>query len=151
MGISNEKDLIILIGEKGGLQARDNGIAYFTHRLKLGYKNTYYIYDKKNTDIDGLFHNKKNLIIKDSYRHKRLFYKADYLMLNDGYLDVFPSFNKKPLSKGWAPIVYLQHGIISYKKFISTKAITMGVCDTLVHHLKQKEILLGMLFSLNQI
>lgn len=116
MGISNEKDLIILIGEKGGLQARDNGIAYFTHRLKLGYKNTYYIYDKKNTDIDGLFHNKKNLIIKDSYRHKRLFYKADYLMLNDGYLDVFPSFNKKPLSKGWAPIVYLQHGIISYKK-----------------------------------
>lgn len=54
MEISRVTDLIILISEKGGLQARDNGFAYFKHRINLGYKNTYYIYDRKNIDIDGL-------------------------------------------------------------------------------------------------
>ncbi len=116
MEISRVTDLIILISEKGGLQARDNGFAYFKHRINLGYKNTYYIYDRKNIDIDGLSAFKKNIVLKNSYKHKKLFYKADYLILNDGYMDVFPEFNKMPLSKGWAPIVYLQHGIIAYKK-----------------------------------
>lgn len=116
MDINTNSDLIILISEKGGMQARDNGFAYFQHRIELGFKNTYYIYDKKNTDIINLSGFKKNIILRNSYRHRKLFFKADYLMLNDGYMDVFPTFKKAPLSKGWAPIVYLQHGIIAYKK-----------------------------------
>lgn len=116
MDINTNSDLIILISEKGGMQARDNGFAYFQHRIELGFKNTYYIYDKENTDIINLSAYKKNLILRNSYRHRKLFFKADYLMLNDGYMDVFPTFKKAPLSKGWAPIVYLQHGTIAYKK-----------------------------------
>lgn len=116
MDMNSDNDLIILISEKGGLQARDNGFAYFKHRMEVGFKNTYYIYDKKNTDIVSLSKYNGNLILKNSYQHKKLFFKADYLMLNDGYMDVFPSFKKRPLSHGWTPIIYLQHGIIAYKK-----------------------------------
>jgi len=113
---SSRSDLVILISEKAGMQARDNGFAYFTHRMNQGYKNTYYICDKKNIDIEALSEFHDNVIVKDSRKHKRLFYCADYLLLNDGYMDVFPSFKKRPINKGWSPILYLQHGIISYKK-----------------------------------
>ncbi|BBR22599.1 TPA: glycosyltransferase [Kluyvera ascorbata] len=116
MDMSKKDDLLILISEKGGLQARDNGFAYFKHRIEHGYKNTFYIYERDNIDIESLSLFKRNIILKNSLMHRRLFFKADYLMLNDGYMDVFPSFKKTPLSKGWAPIFYLQHGIISYKK-----------------------------------
>lgn len=119
-GIEHQ-DLLILIGEKGGLQARDNGFCYFQHRMKSGFKNTFFIYSKQNVDIEKLLPFNKNIILKDSKKHHKIFYDADYLLLNDGYLDTFPSFNKKPLEKGWAPIVYLQHGIISYKRIFIFK------------------------------
>lgn len=116
MKINTLGDLTILISEKGGKQARDNGFAYFQHRMHQGYKNTFYIYTKDNIDLVKLVSHGKNIILKDSREHISKFYKADYLLLNDGYMDVFPSFKNKPLSKGWAPIVYLQHGIITYKR-----------------------------------
>lgn len=114
--VKNREDLLVLISEKGGEQARDNGFSYFAHRINEGFKNTYYVCGRNNIDSDKLKPYSKNVIIKDSLKHRWLFYKADYLVLNDGYMDVFPSFKKKPLSRGWSPIIYLQHGIISYKK-----------------------------------
>ena len=111
-----QDDLLILISEKAGEQARDNGFSYFEHRMKLGFKNTFYVYTKNNIDYAVIIKYKENILLKDSKQHKNAFKNADYLLLNDGYLDVFPTFKKKPLSNGWAPIVYLQHGIITYKK-----------------------------------
>ncbi|MDL4912841.1 MAG: hypothetical protein QRY16_03300 [Enterobacterales bacterium endosymbiont of Blomia tropicalis] len=125
MDILRLEDPLILIGEKAGKQARDNGFNYFSHRIKAGFKNTYYIYSKDNIDIKKLTFFKNNIILKDSQRHRHYFFKADYLVINDGYLDVFPTFKNTPLSKGWAPIIYLQHGIISYKKVFFTKVIIM--------------------------
>jgi len=116
MKIESRSDLLILVSEKGGRQARDNGFAYFQHRISQGYKNTFYIYTKDNIDIKKLSCYSKNIILKNTRSHIKKFYKADYLLLNDGYEDVFPTFKSKPLSKGWAPIVYLQHGIITYKR-----------------------------------
>ena len=116
MKIETSSDLLILVSEKGGKQARDNGFAYFQHRISKGFKNTFYVYSKDNLDIEKLTKYAKNTLLKNSRKHKELFFKADYLLLNDGYMDVFPSFIDRPLSRGWAPIVYLQHGIITYKR-----------------------------------
>lgn len=116
MKIKSNDDLILLISEKSGEQARDNGFAYFEYRMKKGFRNTFYIYKENNIDMNHLEKYKENILLKDSKRHRSYFKKADYLLLNDGYMDVFPSFSKRPLSQGWSPIVYLQHGIISYKK-----------------------------------
>ncbi|HHD7223726.1 TPA: transferase, partial [Citrobacter freundii] len=100
--VKNREDLLVLISEKGGEQARDNGFSYFAHRINEGFKNTYYVCGRNNIDSDKLKPYSKNVIIKDSLKHRWLFYKADYLVLNDGYMDVFPSFKKKPLSRGWS-------------------------------------------------
>lgn len=116
MKINTSSDLLILISEKGGKQARDNGFAYFKHRMTKGFKNTYYVHTKDNLDLEKLTLYPKNIVLKNSRKHKSLFYKADYLVLNDGYMDVFPSFKTKPLSQGWSSIAYLQHGIITYKR-----------------------------------
>jgi len=109
-------DLCVLVGEKGGVQARDNGFAFFKHRIESGYKNTYFVFQEKNLDIEYLNKYKGNIVLKNSNKHKKLFSTADYLMVNDGYLDVFPDTKHSPLSQGWAPIIYMQHGIISYKR-----------------------------------
>lgn len=112
----DSNDLVLLLGEKAGKQARDNGFFFFEHRISQGYKNTYFVYTHENIDINKIKKYKENILLKDSRKHISTFHKADYLLLNDGYLDVFPTTGKSPLSKGWSPIIYLQHGIISYKK-----------------------------------
>ncbi|MBU9841251.1 glycosyltransferase [Rahnella aceris] len=116
MKTDTSSDLLILISEKGGKQARDNGFAYFQHRISKGYKNTFYVHTKDNLDLEKLIPYSKNIVLKNSRTHKSMFYKADYLLLNDGYMDVFPTFKSKSISQGWSPIAYLQHGIITYKR-----------------------------------
>ena len=54
MKIETSSDLLILVSEKGGKQARDNGFAYFQHRISKGFKNTFYVYSKDNLDIEKL-------------------------------------------------------------------------------------------------
>lgn len=147
---SAEDDLVILIGEKGGTQARDNAFNYFFHRMNSGYKNTFFVTAKGNIDFAKLEPYKKNIITKNSKKHIKLFFGADYLMVNDGYLDVFPKFSKKPLNKGWSPIIYLQHGIISYKKVFFHKGHYNGRIQKFITSLKSEYNIVHNSFQSNQ-
>lgn len=152
MEYKKHKDLVVLVSEKSGMQARDNGFSYFEHRMSMGYQNTYYVYDQNNIDLHKLSKYQTNLLLKDSFKHKKAFYKADYLLLNDGYKDVFPTIKNKPLSKGWAPILYLQHGIISYKKVFFHKGHYNGRIRYFITSLiTEKNIVINSLQTQNDI
>lgn len=66
MKTDTSSDLLILISEKGGKQARDNGFAYFQHRISKGYKNTFYVHTKDNLDLEKLIPYSKNIVLKNS-------------------------------------------------------------------------------------
>lgn len=112
---SNKDRCITLIGEKGGNQARDNGFAYFQHRIKSGDKCIFFVYSDSNIDKKSLLEYKKNVVCKNSIKHICLFLRSKYLILNDGYEDVCPSI-KDILYLTSTPFIYLQHGIIRYKR-----------------------------------
>lgn len=106
---------ITLIGEKSGNQARDNGFAYFQHRIKMGDRSIYYVYSVGNIDKKNLAQYKNNIIRKNSVKHICHFFRSKYLILNDGYEDVCPSI-KDILYSTSTPFIYLQHGVIRYKR-----------------------------------
>lgn len=106
---------VTLVGEKSGAQARDNGFAYFEHRLRNGDKDIHYVFKKSCSDLENLKCYPKNIVKKNSIKHFYLFLRSKYLFLNDGYADVCPDL-RDILRFSSTPFIYLQHGITRYKK-----------------------------------
>lgn len=106
---------MVLFGEKDGHQARDNAFQLFRYFIENGRNDAYYVIRKSSHDRHFLRGYEKNVIYYHSLRHFIAIYRAKTLVMNDGFLDVYPSV-PKVLSKTFQPIVYLNHGIYRYKK-----------------------------------
>ncbi|MBX3684610.1 MAG: glycosyltransferase [Rhodocyclaceae bacterium] len=105
----------VLTGEKGGAEARDNGFAYFEHRIRLGDKTVYFVTNRNNIDSMRLAAHSDRVVQKNSLKHFHIFLRARLLILNDGPDDVFPTA-PGIMHATHTPILYLQHGIIRYKR-----------------------------------
>ena len=114
--VSESKDKkFVLIGEKGGWQARDNAFRLFEYLQSSGRPDVFFVARKTNEDISTLRKFGSNVVEYNSIRHYYILLRSKVLVLNDGYSDVCPRL-PRILEKMHEPFYYLRHGILRYKK-----------------------------------
>ena len=108
---SNKK--IWLVGENLGLSMQDNGYLFYDSAKKKQVKeDVKYIY-RNNIHSDVPI--EKDMLRYDSFKHFVYYFRSDKLIVSHGIRDVLPSIyhhNKRNTK----PIIYLQHGIVAFKK-----------------------------------
>lgn len=110
---------VILFGEKEGLEARDNAFTLFSSLYESGRRDVYYLMSRRCRDKTELGKFGDNIIRYNSLRHMRYIFRARLLVVNDGYRDVYPKVSQI-LWHTDAPFLYVQHGIIRYKRVYFT-------------------------------
>jgi glycosyltransferase involved in cell wall biosynthesis len=106
---------VILFGEKDGMEARDNAFALFASLYDSGHRDVYYIASARCRDQDAIRRFGTNILRYRSFRHMVHVFRARLLVVNDGYRDVYPNF-VGILGKTDAPFLYVQHGVLRYKR-----------------------------------
>lgn len=123
---SSKKDRsVILFGEKGGMEARDNSFLLFSHMYDAGRTDVFFIAHRQCKDKSNLERFGKNIIRYRSLRHFRLIFCSRLMVINDGYKDVYPRI-PGILNTTDTPFIYLQHGILMYKKINISSSHYLG-------------------------
>ena len=120
---------VVLYGEKNGYEARDSAFQQFifnnlTENEAPRLKHVYVI-NKRSVDLDHVKSSKKPFVIQNSLSHFRMVHRAKILVINDGYLDVCPRI-PRILHRFDTPFLYLQHGIVRYKKLFFNRSHYLG-------------------------
>lgn len=120
---------VVLYGEKNGYEARDSAFQQFlfnslaeTDMPKLRH---IYVINKRSVDLQHVKNSMRPFVIQNSLSHFRMLHRAKILVINDGYLDVcsrVPSI----LHRFDTPFLYLQHGIVRYKKLFFNRTHYLG-------------------------
>lgn len=116
---------VILMGEKDAHEARDNSFALFCHLIDEGREDVYYVIRGNSKDIHKLDSYKHRTIIFNSLKHFIFIFRAKLLILNDGFIDVYPTY-PYILRRTYEPFLYLQHGIFRYKTVFFSPAHYYG-------------------------
>lgn len=110
-----------LIGENLGKSNDDNGFCFFEYVLKNSSQKVFFLIDGKREVPQKLWNYQDSLLVINSWKHYFYYFKTKYCIVSHGVRDAVPHyivFNKKNHIK---PIIYLQHGIIKYKKIYFNK------------------------------
>lgn len=110
-----------LVGENLGKSNGDNGFYFFEYLIKNTEKEVYFLVDKNRKLPEDLIGYSSNIISINSFKHFFYYFLCQYCIVSHGIRDAVPeviALRKKQLIK---PIVYLQHGVIKYKKIPYSK------------------------------
>ncbi len=145
----NKKNKIWLIGENLGTSACDNGYYFFKYlKEERGEKEAFFVYDPRRCDLGELQHYRKSLVQINSFKHFLLYFQSQYLIVSHGIRDAKPVYihiRKKGNSK---PIIYLQHGVIKFKKIPFTRmSYDKSILRFLASSEEEKRIICNQLMS----
>lgn len=115
----------ILFGEKNGLEARDNAFALFASMFDAGRRDVFYLVSRRCIDVDATRRFGTNIIRYNSLRHLLYIFRARLLVVNDGFRDVYPNV-AGILGRTDTPFLYVQHGILRYKRVHFTAGHYLG-------------------------
>lgn len=104
-----------LVGENLGRSARDNGYYFFEYLSeKQSEVESKFIIDKNSVDLK-VVSGRDGVIFLNSFSHYLAYWASKYSIVSHGIRDVVPEYfvSKKKKLK---PIIYIQHGVIKYKK-----------------------------------
>ncbi len=108
---------LLLVGENLGNYARDNGYYFFKFLVdEKCVDNVRFVFNPNNVDFEKIEPYKKYLVRFGSLSHYLAYFDAKYCLVSHGYRDCVPeyvAFRKRRYIK---PVIYLQHGVIKYKK-----------------------------------
>src|SRR5690606_4437605 len=94
-------------------QFQDNSFAFFSYLFEKGRRDIFFVIDRAAINAATSQRFGRNIVAYRSFRHILLIYRAKFLIINDGYRDVYPSGSL--LRSMNTPFIYLQHGILRYK------------------------------------
>ena len=122
---SNKKNNIWLVGERLAKSANDNGFAFFEYLLneKGCQENAFFVFDDEELLRQNLSKFQKNTVRLNSIKHFILYFRCEYLFVSHGVRDACPTiifFKLKSLIK---PVIYLQHGVIKFKKIYYNREV----------------------------
>src|SRR5690606_8149156 len=109
---SRSDKTVVLFGEKDGKQFQDNSFAFFSYLFEKGRRDIFFVIDRAAINAATSQRFGRNIVAYRSFRHILLIYRAKFLIINDGYRDVYPSGSL--LRSMNTPFIYLQHGILRY-------------------------------------
>ena len=138
------------VGERFGETANDNGFYFFKYLMDQNKNNgnVYFLYSNSILLEDELSEYKENCIKLNSLRHYMMYFRAQYLIVAHGARDVIPAliyYKFKPLIK---PIIYLQHGVIKFKRLHFTKmSYSKSIIRFLVSNEDEKSIVCNQLMT----
>ncbi len=118
----NKKNEIWLIGENLGTSACDNGYYFFKYlKEERGEKKAFFVYDPRRCDLGELQNYRESLVEINSFKHFLLYFQSQYLIVSHGIRDAKPAYVYIRKKENRKPIIYLQHGVIKFKKIPFTR------------------------------
>ncbi|ASK34140.1 hypothetical protein CEK62_06955 [Alcanivorax sp. N3-2A] len=111
------KKEIWLIGENLGKCARDNGYYFFKYVSDQKKEvDAYFVAARNCMDKVTLRTYQNKVVTANSLRHYLIYFQCRYCIVSHGIKDSMPiaCFHKE--KRRYKPIIYLQHGVIKYKK-----------------------------------
>lgn len=138
------KKPIWLFGENLGKTARDNGFLFFKYCLENNTQvDCYFVYDVKNFKDNNKLKSISNdkLIKRNTRRHSQIYLKARFCIVSHGIKDAVPDIFISRKKKNVKPIIYLQHGVIKYKKiFYNSESYNKNILRFVVSSESEKEV-----------
>lgn len=105
-----------LIGENLGKSNHDNGFYFFKYVIENTEKKVFFLVDKRKGVPEELREYSGNVLFLNSWRHYFYYFKARYCIVSHGIRDAVPQYIVARKRRHIKPIIYLQHGVIKYKK-----------------------------------
>jgi|AntDeeMinimDraft_4_1070355.scaffolds.fasta_scaffold03679_2 glycosyltransferase involved in cell wall biosynthesis len=105
-----------LIGENLGNSNHDNGFYFFKYAFENYNSKVFFLINKKRKIPEELFYYRNNLLVINSWKHYFYYFKARYCIVSHGIRDAIPEFIVMHKRNYIKPLIYLQHGVIKYKK-----------------------------------
>jgi CDP-glycerol glycerophosphotransferase (TagB/SpsB family) len=130
---------IWMIAERKGTSAEENGYIFFEYCQTRENTGDVYFVMEKHSIISHNWINKKNILIKGSYKHLFLLPFTKYLIFNNDVWDIFPAINP-----AWIPAIkkiFLTHGIKLYGPGVYMRNRANNFDAILVSSDKEKQII----------
>lgn len=138
------------VGERFGETANDNGFYFFKYLMdeNKNNRNVYFLYSNSLLLEDELSEYKENCIKLNSLRHYMMYFRAQYLIVAHGARDVIPTLIYYKFKSLIKPIIYLQHGVIKFKRLHFTKmSYSKSIIRFLVSNEDEKSIVCNHLMT----
>lgn len=138
------------IGERLGNTANDNGFYFFKYLMDENKHNgnVYFLYSNSSLLTNELSEYKENCIKLNSLRHYMMYFRSQYLVVAHGARDVIPTLIYYKFKSTIKPIIYLQHGVIKFKRLHFTKiSYSKSIIRFLVSNKDEKAIVCDQLMT----
>lgn len=143
-----KKNSIWLIGENLGTSCCDNGYYFFKYLKEKEEKNVFFIYDPKYCELGDLQVYADSLVRINSFKHFLLYFQSEYLIVSHGLRDAKPKYIYNRKKDGGKPLIFMQHGIIKFKKIHFTKmSYDKSIIRFIASTTEEKEIICNELMS----
>ncbi|WP_105902607.1 glycosyltransferase [Vibrio gangliei] len=139
-----------IIGERLGESASDNGFYFFKYLMERQPDNDkyYFVYRDDMLLSSDLAKYRKNCIKLNSLKHFILYNKCKYVIVSHGARDGVPNLIYYKFKSKIKPIVYLQHGVVKFKKIHFTKlSYNKNIVRFLVSNSDEQNIICNQMMS----